>query len=456
MSTASNAPEAIVEKLDIVTDLSKKTLEKYEATGRELIELKSSIGKHETANAETQTKIADMALQLATLAEVSGEAKAQIEYFSKSLDRPQFGTDKDVADFDHKSSEDIARHKHVLKNESAEGFTFDRDMILSSTALHGALNKMMRSHSLSEFLEKRALLNDLEKKAISIATIGQGFMLPQMLDILKDCNIICASIVDLYDTIQVARPTFKFPVIADYGKLGYYGCADDCAATFGQDANITIETQEVKDWRGAFCMHEDVIKYASFDFMQIMVESIERSRIITQNQALIAGDGKNEPMGWAKANKFPIFTTAEVGGFTPQDLRLFMCKGPVEFGKLTAVMHNYVFAYMAAHINSYGEFIFGQGDMGFNAQSIPDIRVTKCLPDATANNSLNGGAAPFVSGSFLMTIADWKLAYKRWVLEPMTVRPNFVTGPYCQQWTFRERSGGSVFCANAGHTLTVR
>ena len=78
-----------------------------------------------------------------------------------------------------------------------------------------------------------------------------------------------------------------------------------------------------------------------------MVESIERSRIITQNQALIAGDGKNEPQGWAKANKFPIFTTAETRGFTPQDLRLFMCKGPVEFGKLTAVMHNYVFAYMA-------------------------------------------------------------------------------------------------------------
>ena len=93
--------------------------------------------------------------------------------------------------------------------------------------------------------------------------------------------------------------------------------------------------------------------------------------------------------------------------------------------------------------------------MGFNAQSIPDIRVTKCLPDATANNSLNGGSKPFASGSFLMTIADWKLAYKRWILEPMTVRPNFVTGPYCQQWTFRERSGGSVFCANAGHTLAV-
>ena len=36
-------------------------------------------------------------------------------------------------------------------------------------------------------------------------------MLPQMLDILKDCNIICASIVDLYDTIQVSRPDLQVP-----------------------------------------------------------------------------------------------------------------------------------------------------------------------------------------------------------------------------------------------------
>ena len=458
MAENKNAPDDLLLKQEEVKNLVVEGQKKFNETSLELKSLIEAVkSEGAAADAASKARLEAQALKFAEQAEAIAEVKAQQDFYSKSLDRPIYGSDKDVIDFDKKSTQDILLAKHVMSGGSVMDFRAKGDEAISSAAIHTAFNKLMTASSLSGWHEKMGTLTDVEKKSISVSTVGNSFFVPQLLDIVKNCNIVCASLVDLYDTLQVSKPTFKYPVIANYGNLGSYGAAEDCAATFGLDANVSMNAGDVKDWRGAFCMHEDVIRYAAFDFYKIMVESIERSRLITQNQAFITGDGLKEPVGWATSTQYPKFTTSAVGAFNEQDWRMFLAKGPSEFGQLVAVMHPYMLAYLISRQTTDHEFIFNGNDMFAGLNVDPSkLRLSKCLPDATANNSLDGSAGkPFATGAFVSTVADWGMAYKRFVLEPMTVRPNFVTGPYCQQWAFRERSGGEVWCANAAHTLVI-
>ena len=57
---------------------------------------------------------------------------------------------------------------------------------------------------------------------------------------------------------------------------------------------------------------------------------------------------------------------------------------PVEYGPVTAVMHQNMFAYLAAMVDSNGRFIFGDGLMTYSPNDVREnIRISNCLPDPT-------------------------------------------------------------------------
>ena len=157
MTVEANAPEAMVEKLDAVTELTKKAIEKYEATGRELIELKSSVAKardgrrrHQREDRRSGTQ-AGHGRRSRGRSQVSGGVFRQ-EPRSTAVRHRQGRGRLSTASRPRTS---CATSMWIL-HESPESFVYNHEDLLSSKALHSAMNKMMRSHSLSEFMEKRA------------------------------------------------------------------------------------------------------------------------------------------------------------------------------------------------------------------------------------------------------------------------------------------------------------
>jgi hypothetical protein len=120
-------------------------------------------------------------------------------------------------------------------------------------------------------------------------------------------------------------------------------------------------------------------------------------------------------------------------------------------------MHQNVFAYFASMVDNTGRFIFGDGLMGFSPNDVRDsIRISNCLPDATAGGTLGSADDPFVAGDFILAAGVWERAYAA-----VNHRPMFMeqyeggSSAWCVKYQFGAKDGGFVACCPAARTLTA-
>ena len=181
---------------------------------------------------------------------------------------------------------------------------------------------------------------------------------------------------------------------------------------YGPEGNIQFKSGAVSDFRGVFCFQRKVLQEANYPLLDFMFRAAARSYRINRNRALMVGDGINQPLGWLHANCFTKLATSTPAKFNHVDFRLFFASSPVEYGPVTAVMHQNTFAYLASLTNTLGDFIFGEGLMTYSPDDVREsIRISNCLPDPTHGLTKGSEANPFVAGDFLVAAGSWAQAY---------------------------------------------
>lgn len=373
----------------------------------------------------------------------------------KELNAPLIQGGKDLADNDRKAAIELQRRAFIHKHGNEDDFKADLDNLVKAADLRSAAQKMMKVGLITKQEAIRSLTQD-ERKAFDAASMDSAFFAPEMLGIEVDCNIECASLLDLYGNVAVSRSTFMFPQIVDYGAIGQYSCDAVCNAELGPEGNIRWMNGKTFDWRGVFCFQKKVLQEANYPILEFMFRAAERSHRINRNRALITGDGINEPLGWLTGDCFTKIATPE-GQFNHQDFRRFFASAPIEYGPIIATMHQNVFAYLASAVDTSGRFIFGDGLMTYSPDDVRErLRISNCLPDPTNGGTLGGEGTPFVAGSFIAAAGNWEMAYSSVSRKPMFME-QYIGGTtaWCVQYQFGAEEGGFVKCCPAARTLVA-
>lgn len=389
------------------------------------------------------------------------QLQSALDLVKKQLDQPAITGGDKLKDSDRKQAIELQRRKFIHKGGDPIAFREDTENLVDLTVYRRIAQKMMRTG----IEDRQAIVRGfdaVETKAFEAAGMDSMFFIPEILGYVEDCNIECAYLLDMYGPVSVSKSAFMYPKIVDYGAIGKYDCDAKCDAEYGPEGNIKYLNGQTYDFRGVFCFQRKVLVEANYDLLGFMVTSIQRSYRINRNRALITGDGVNEPAGWLTTNCFPRFKTPEkpVGNpsFTHQDFRRFIGTAPVEYGAITTIMHQNMFAYLAALVDANGRFLFGDGLMTFSPDDVRErLRISNCLPDATVGNTLGGTeVAPFVAGSFLAATGNWDLAYKAVTKKPMTME-QFIgqSSMWCVKYQFGAEDGGFVGCCEAARILQV-
>jgi HK97 family phage major capsid protein len=383
-----------------------------------------------------------------------------VDVMKRELDSPIFKGGKELEDSDRKAAIEIQRRNYLQKGGDIDSFREDLGNLVDAKAYRSAARKLQKA-GLETVDTIRRSFTAAEQKAFDMSGLDTGFFVPQMLGIEINCLPECWYIMDLYQHVSVTRRTFMYPRINDWGAMGSYECDAACDTNPGPEGNITFNNGQIYSFRGMFCMQKAVLQEANYDLFGFMIRSAERSLRINENAAMITGDGVNKPLGWmtqtAAGKGFQQFKTSTPGQFNPQDFRSFFMSHPVEFGKAVAVMHQNVFSYLASSVNSQGDFIFGRGDMIFGPDKVLDlIRISNCLPDATAARTKGNASAPFTAGDFLMAVGNWERAYAVAEKTPLNFQL-YVGGSskWCSKWQFDAENTGFMTCAPAARVLTV-
>jgi hypothetical protein len=451
--------EAGLEKLakdmsDAVTHMTKFKTD-YEADAKVLKELRDKVESLGSVDAETKAALQKTGTDLAESLTKLQACEQAIETLKKEMDQPIFRGDKDLKDHDRENAIALQRRAHIHKGGTQHDFVADLDNLVNPADYRSAVHKLMSVGTETKAGIMRQF-SEAERKAFDAASLDSGFFSPELLGIEVDCEIECASLLDLYQQISVSRSTFMFPHVESYGDIGQYDCDAKCDAEYGPEGNITWKNGQTYDFRGVFCFQRDTLREANYDLLGFMMRAAARSYRINRNQALITGDGVNEPMGWLTADCFTKLQTPAANP-THQDLRQFLASAPVEYGPVTATMHQNVFAYFASMVDNTGRFIFGDGLMGFSPNDVRDsIRISNCLPDATAGGTLGSADDPFVAGDFILAAGVWERAYAA-----VNHRPMFMeqyeggSSAWCVKYQFGAKDGGFVACCPAARTLTA-
>ena len=425
---------------------------KYEEDSKVLKELRDKV-EAGGMDAETKAKLDEQGQSLAAnLAAVQACEKA-IETIKKEMESPIYKGGRDLADSDRKAAIEMQKRAFIHKGGAEGDFKADLDNLVNPADYRSAVQKLMDVGNES----KSRIINSFtpeERKAFDAASLDAAFFSPEMLGIEVDCEIECASLLDLYEQVSVSRSTFMFPHVESYGDIGTYDCDAKCDAEYGPEGNITWKNGNTYDFRGVFCFQRDTLREANYDLLGFMMRAAARSYRINRNQASITGDGINEPMGWLTADAFTKVATPAANP-THQDLRQFLASAPVEYGPVTATMHQNVFAYFGSMVDANGRFIFGDGMMGFSPDDVRDrIRISNCLPDPTVGGTLGSAAAPMASDSFVMAAGVWERAYVNVNHRPMFME-QYEGGStaWCVKYQFGAKDGGFVACAPAARTL---
>lgn len=416
----------------------------YNGVQGDTTELKKQVEKH----------TAEYATMLASIQELT----SSIELVKKEMDAPVYRSEKDLERADRDAAVELQRRKHIAKHgaDAADDFTPDMENLVNLHDYRKAAQKLVKHGGLYSRAEVVKMFSEGERKAYDAASLDTAFFSPEILG-LVDCNVECSDIVDLYGQVSVGRSKFMYPQIVDYGDIGEYGCDVDCDAPLGRDGNIQFLHGKTYDFRGMFCFLRKVLEEANFDFLSFMIQAAQRSYRLNRNRALMVGDGEKEPLGWLGADCFTKLNTPQAGFFDHVAWRRFLTSAPLEYGEVIPVMHQNMFAYLAAAVDANGRFIFGDGNMTYSPETAGErIRISNCLPDATEGGTLGSEANPFVAGSFIAAAANWKTAYTAVSRKPMSME-QFIGGStkWCVKYQFGAEDGAFVGCCNAGRILTA-
>lgn len=439
------------EDVGAITSSLTKSREEMESKFREL-------GAQQSKGAITEDERASITKTAKEYAELVTQTQAltvALDDVKKQLDAPAIKGGKDLEDNDVRAAIELQRRAFLFKGGDENDFREDLDNLVVAKHYRSAARKLMKAGIESRDTIIRDFTAD-ERKAFDAASLDSAFFNPEMLGIEVDCNVECAELLDLYSSVTVSRSNFMYPQIEDYGAIGKYDCDAKCDAELGPEGNIRWMNGKTYDFRGVFCFQRKVLAEANYDLLSFMFRAADRSYRINRNRALINGDGINEPLGWLRNDCFKKLKT---GGttFNHQDFRRFLASAPVEYGSVVATMHQNVFAYLASAVDSSGRFIFGDGEMTFSPDDVRErIRISNCLPDATADNTKGNADSPFVSGDFLAAAGNWERAYASVNKRPMFVE-QFVGGSsaWCVKYQFGAEDGGFTLCCPAARTLIV-
>lgn len=404
---------------------------------------------------EDRAALTKAAADYAEVLKTNQQLTAALDNMKKELDAPLLQGGAALADNDRKAGIELQKRAFLFKGGDENDFKADLDNLVNVEAYRSAARKLTKAG-----IENReAIIRDFtadERKAFDAASLDTAFFSPEMLGIEVDCNIECAELIDLYASVTVSRSTFMYPKVEDYGAIGKYDCDAKCDAELGPEGNIRWLNGKTYDFRGVFCFQRKVLAEANYDLLGFMFRAAARSYRINRNRALIAGDGVNEPLGWLTADCFPKLSTP-TAQFTAQDARRFLSSAPMEYGPITAVMHQNVFAYLAAMTDTSGRFLFGDGDLMWNPDQVNErIRISNCLPDPTEGGSLGSLENPFAANSFIMAAGNWNTAYAAVNKRPMFME-QYVGGSsaWCVKYQFGAEDGGFVMCCPAARTLVA-
>ena len=319
-----------------------------------------------------------------------------------------------------------------------------------------AVRKLVKMVGIESKRKVISMLNPDEKKAFEAASLDAALFSPEMLGIELDCIIECADMVDLYNSVTVSKSTFMYPQVLDYGAIGKYDCDAKCDAEYGPEGNVTFKNGNTNDFRGVFCLHRKTLAEANYDLLGFMYRTAARSWRINHNRALMVGNGIDEPLGWLTADCFTKVKTAGTT-FNHIDFRLFYASAPIEYGPVTAVMHQNVFAYLAAMVDSVGRFFIGDGLLTYSPTDVREnIRINNCLPDPTAGLTKGSAANPFTTGDFILAAGSWKTAYYAVNKRPLWIEQwEGQSSAWCVKYQFGAEDGGFTACCPAARILVV-
>lgn len=444
--------EALGNELGNVTSLLKQSEEAMKAKYAELSQQFSGVkGDNDEVKALAKKSSEDYA-ELVQKFQTYQQAVDQIK---KEMDAPALRKGGDKKDADTESAIELQKQIYVYKGGDAAEFKADMTNLIDMDVVRSAAYKLAKhggAESRAEIVKMR--FSDAERKAFEGASMDTAFFNPQILGLEVDCEIECAELLDLYNPVTVSRSTFKYPRVLSYGDIGSYQCDAKCDAELGPEGNIQWLNGNTYDFRGVFCFQREVLNEANYDLLGFMIRSAQRSHRINRNRALITGDGVTEPKGWLTSD---CFTKMNTGGqtFDHQAFRRFISSAPVEYGPVVTTMHQNVFGYLAAMLDANGRFIFGDGLMTFSPDDVRDrIRISNCLPDPTAGNTLGSVEDPFDANSFILAAGNWKMAYSV-VSKRAMMMEQFIGGSsmWCVKYQFGAQDGGFVMCCPAARTL---
>lgn len=420
-------------------------------------DLKSHYDGKSSTDAETAAAVKRHAEEYAQLATEMQALRGAVDTVKKQLDAPIHKGGKDLKESDRTAAIEMQRRIHIHKHGNDDNFRGDPDNLINLDDVRSAVRKWMKVGPITQ-QDAMRLMNDAEKRAFEAASLSDGLFSPEILGYVQDCTILPANMLDLYGVLNVSRSTYKFLAVTDYAVIGQYDCDAKCDAELGPPGNMNWLEGKTYDFRGAFCLQKKTVQEANVDLLGHMMYSAQRSHFINRNRASIVGDGKNEPLGWMTADKFPKFNTETAGAFNHVDFRRFLGTFPIERGVAQAVMHQNVFGYLAAQVDGTGRFIFGDGMMSFSPSDVSErIRICNWLPDATNGGTVGSALVPFTAGDFLVALGNWQDAYKTVNKRPLWME-QWVGGSsaWCVKYQFGAEDGGDLACAEAARILIAQ
>jgi Phage capsid family len=405
-------------------------------------ELKATVLKHATTYSELITN--------------NQKLESALDFVKKQLDMPLLKGGKELEESDRQAAIECQRRAFLFKGGSPDDFKEDLDNLVDVRAYRSAVRKMVRHVGIEPKRKVIASLSEIERKAFEASSLDSAIFVPEMLGINVDCIIDCAGMTDLYGQVNVTKSSFMYPHVTDYGAIGQYDCDAKCDAEYGPEGNITFKSGQVSDYRGVFCFQRKVLTEANYDLLNFMYTAVRRAQTIARNRALMVGTGINEPLGWLAANCFDRVKTPTTA-FTHAEFRLFYSSVPIEYGPVTAVMHQNMFAHLAAMVDSNGRFIFGDGLMTYSPNDVREnIRISNCLPDPTYGLTKGSEDAPFVTGDFLVGVGAWSSAYYAVSKRPLWIEQwEGQSTAWCVKYVFGAEDGGFTACCPAARIITV-
>jgi len=446
--------EAMSADLSDAVDLLKKSQKEYKDTVRTMKALQDKVDKHGKLDSETQELLKKQADTLTEAMSLAQGAQEAVDILQKQMSSPIYAGGSDLVEKDIENAIELQRRAFLAKGmRDPQDFRPDMDNLVNPADYRSAVRKWLTVGIESREAVRNSFTPE-ERKAFDAASLDSGFFSPELLGIEVDCEVECASMLDLYDSVNVSRSNFMFPHVESYGDIGSFHGGGTCDSEMGPEGNISWKHGQTYDFRAAYCFNQDTLREANYDLMGFMIRSLDRSFRINRNRVMITGDGINEPTGWLTADKF-----AKVSAPTPNPdhraLRQFLASSPVEYGPVQAVMHQNTFAYFASMVDSTGRFLFGDGMMGFGPDEVMDrIRISNCLPDPTAGGTRGSAVSPFVTDDFVMAAGVWERAYTTVSHRPLFLE-QYIGGStaWCVSYQGGAKLGGFVSCAPAARTL---